>query len=83
MILVTGSTGTVGRQVVAQLLAAGEKVRAMTRNPAKANFDGQVEVIQGDFAGDPQGSCPRSRRCILVDLWTTNRQPREEPGASG
>ena len=49
MILVTGSTGTVGRQVVAQLVAAGEKVRAMTRNPAKANFDGQVEVIQGDF----------------------------------
>jgi len=49
MILVTGSTGTVGQQVVTQLLAAGEKVRAMTRHPANARFDGQVEVVQGDF----------------------------------
>ena len=50
MILVTGATGTVGREVVAQLVAAGQEVRAMTRNPAKAKFDGPVEVIQGDFS---------------------------------
>jgi uncharacterized protein YbjT (DUF2867 family) len=49
MILVTGATGTVGREVVGQLLAKGEKVRAMTRNPAKASFDARVEVVQGDF----------------------------------
>ncbi|MEV4441742.1 NmrA family NAD(P)-binding protein, partial [Streptomyces sp. NPDC049577] len=29
MILVTGATGTVGRDVVAGLLAAGRKVRAL------------------------------------------------------
>ena len=53
MSLVTGATGTVGREVVAQLVAAGQEVRAMTRNPAKAKFDGAVEVMQGDFA-DPK-----------------------------
>ena len=50
MILVTGATGTVGREVVAQLLATGEQVRGMTRNPAAAKLDARVEVAQGDFA---------------------------------
>ena len=50
MILVTGATGTVGREVVAQLLGAGQPVRGMTRNPTKAKFDPRVEVVQGDFA---------------------------------
>ena len=49
MILVTGATGTVGREVVAQLLAAGQKVRAMTRNPGKARLDSRVEVVRGNF----------------------------------
>ncbi|HLJ88101.1 MAG TPA: NAD(P)H-binding protein, partial [Candidatus Angelobacter sp.] len=50
MILVTGATGTVGREVVAQLLAAGEKVRALTRDPGKTRFDGAVEVVKGDLS---------------------------------
>jgi uncharacterized protein YbjT (DUF2867 family) len=50
VILVTGATGTVGREVVAQLLAAGQPVRGMTRYPAKVKFDPRVEVVQGDFA---------------------------------
>lgn len=49
MILVTGATGTVGQEVVAQLLLAGERVRAMTRNPSGARFDRRVEVVKGDF----------------------------------
>jgi uncharacterized protein YbjT (DUF2867 family) len=49
MILVTGATGTVGREVVAELLAKGAKVRAMTRDASKAKFDGSVEVVVGDF----------------------------------
>jgi len=49
MILTTGATGTVGREVVAQLLAAGQKVRALTRDPARARFDGRVEVVKGDL----------------------------------
>ena len=49
MILVTGATGTVGREVVAQLLAAGQKVRAMTRDPSNLKLDDRVEVVKGDF----------------------------------
>jgi uncharacterized protein YbjT (DUF2867 family) len=49
MILVTGATGTVGREVVPQLVAAGERVRAMTRDPKKADFDPKVEVVAGDL----------------------------------
>src|SRR5579863_3459902 len=50
MILVTGATGTVGREVVAQILAAGEQVRGMTRNPSAAKLDARAEAVQGDFA---------------------------------
>jgi len=48
-ILVTGATGNVGREVVAQLRAAGCRVRAMTRNPAHANMPADVEVVAGDL----------------------------------
>ena len=48
-ILVAGATGTVGRQLVKQLVQAEYMVRALTRNPAKANFPAQVEVIEGDL----------------------------------
>ncbi|NUK55192.1 NAD(P)H-binding protein [Streptomyces lunaelactis] len=50
--LVTGATGTVGRQVVAELLARGQSVRALTRDPAKAEFPAGVEVVRGDLT-DP------------------------------
>jgi uncharacterized protein YbjT (DUF2867 family) len=49
-ILVTGATGTVGRHVVNQLIRAGHHVRALTRNPAKANLPDDVEVVTGDLA---------------------------------
>ncbi|WP_309103364.1 NAD(P)H-binding protein [Microbacterium sp.] len=49
-ILVTGATGTVGRHVVRQLLDRGESVRALSRDPQRANLPHQVEVIRGDLA---------------------------------
>ncbi|WP_236568952.1 SDR family oxidoreductase [Streptomyces sp. MBT58] len=51
-ILVTGATGTVGRRVVEQLLERGEHVRALTRDPARAEFPAGVEAVRGDLA-DP------------------------------
>jgi len=48
-VLVTGATGRVGREVVAQLLAAGVPVRALTRRPAEAQLPPTVEVVSGDF----------------------------------
>lgn len=47
--LVAGATGTVGRQVVEQLLLKGVRVRALTRNPAGAEFPEGVEVVRGDL----------------------------------
>ncbi|MFZ6780515.1 SDR family oxidoreductase [Undibacterium sp. Ji83W] len=48
-ILVTGSTGAVGRQVVEQLVKRGADVRALVRDPAKANFPAGVGIVQGDM----------------------------------
>ena len=49
VILVSGATGNVGRPLVEQLLAAGHRVRALTRNPAKADLPAGAEVVAGDF----------------------------------
>ncbi|WP_349263334.1 NmrA/HSCARG family protein [Steroidobacter sp.] len=48
-ILVTGATGNVGRQVVQQLVKRGANVRALVRNPAKAELPDAVHVVQGDL----------------------------------
>lgn len=48
-ILVTGASGQVGRQVVEQLVQRGAPVRALVRDPAKADFPAAVEVVQGDL----------------------------------
>jgi uncharacterized protein YbjT (DUF2867 family) len=47
--LVTGATGNVGRHVVAHLLADGQPVRALTRNPNKAGLPAGAEVVAGDL----------------------------------
>jgi uncharacterized protein YbjT (DUF2867 family) len=48
-ILVTGATGTVGREVVTQLLGTGTHVRALTRNPDRAGLPRDVAVMRGDL----------------------------------
>ncbi|MBY5796408.1 SDR family oxidoreductase [Rhizobium leguminosarum] len=48
-ILVTGATGNVGRQVVEHLAKRGADVRALVRDPSKAEFPAGVSVAQGDF----------------------------------
>lgn len=48
-ILVTGATGTIGRAVVEQLVAAGVPVRALTRDPARADLPAGAEVVAGDL----------------------------------
>jgi uncharacterized protein YbjT (DUF2867 family) len=48
-ILVTGATGTIGRQVVEQLVKHGAGVRALARDPAKANLPAGVTVVRGDL----------------------------------
>ncbi|MEO6600154.1 MAG: NmrA/HSCARG family protein, partial [Polyangiaceae bacterium] len=48
-ILVTGATGTVGRQVIDQLVKRGADVRALVRDRAKSDFPAAVSVAQGDL----------------------------------
>ena len=48
-ILITGATGTVGRQVVEQLVKRGADVRTLVRDPSKASFSAGVDVFQGDL----------------------------------
>jgi uncharacterized protein YbjT (DUF2867 family) len=51
MILVIGATGTVGSEVVRQLVAAGERPRALVRDPTKARqrLGEQIEHAVGDL----------------------------------
>ena len=50
-ILVVGSTGTVGSEVVKQLVESGQNVRALGRDPAKATKLGDaIDVAFGDLA---------------------------------
>ncbi|SDJ94631.1 NAD(P)H-binding protein [Streptomyces indicus] len=51
--LVTGASGSVGRQIVRELLAKGEKVRALSRDPERAGFPEGVEAVRGDLT-DPK-----------------------------
>lgn len=50
LILVIGATGTVGSELVEQLAETGQRVRALVRDPRKAErFPKAVEVVQGDL----------------------------------
>jgi uncharacterized protein YbjT (DUF2867 family) len=51
MILITGSTGNVGSEVVKQLASAGHKVRALVRDTKEASgkFPTMVDIVVGDL----------------------------------
>jgi uncharacterized protein YbjT (DUF2867 family) len=48
-VVVTGATGRVGRLVVQQLIDSGERVRAVSRNPAGATLPPAVEIFRADL----------------------------------
>jgi uncharacterized protein YbjT (DUF2867 family) len=48
MILITGATGNVGRPLVAQLLARGAKVRAISRHSNSAGLPEGAEIVEAD-----------------------------------
>jgi uncharacterized protein YbjT (DUF2867 family) len=53
--LVTGATGYIGGRLVPELLAAGHRVRVMTRSPERLRdqpWAGQVEIARADAADD-------------------------------
>jgi uncharacterized protein YbjT (DUF2867 family) len=70
MILVTGATGNVGREVANLLLAGGEEVMAVMRNPAAAALPEGAHVV----AGDP--SHPQTLTSVLRDVEAIFISPR-------
>ncbi|MGZ3664629.1 MAG: NAD(P)H-binding protein [Ktedonobacterales bacterium] len=70
MILVTGATGNVGREVARLLLAGGQPVIAVTRNPTTAALPDGAHVV----AGDP--SHPQSLASALRGVETIFISPR-------
>ncbi|WP_213990107.1 NmrA family NAD(P)-binding protein [Sodalis sp. dw_96] len=53
-ILVTGSTGIIGQQVLKNLVGRQVNVRALTRAPERASFPEGIVAVKGDLT-DPQG----------------------------
>ena len=59
-ILVTGGTGNVGKHVLSALVAQGEDVRAIVRDPGAASLPRGVEVVRGDLSS-PETLTPALR----------------------
>jgi uncharacterized protein YbjT (DUF2867 family) len=69
-VLVTGATGRIGRLVVAELLAAGVPVRALTRRPSAAELPPAVAVFAGDLtAPDSLDAALQGAGAVFL-LWT-------------
>jgi uncharacterized protein YbjT (DUF2867 family) len=49
-ILVTGSTGTIGSQVLTRLQGTDREVRALTRSPEKAQVPAGITPVKGDLS---------------------------------
>lgn len=86
MILVIGATGTVGSEVVRQLVATGERPRALVRDPATARqrLGDQVEQVVGDL-DRPETIAAALAGVDRVFLLTTqsSRQPEWERAVIG
>ncbi|NEK84897.1 SDR family oxidoreductase [Blastococcus saxobsidens] len=66
--LVTGATGYVGGRLVPELLAAGHRVRVMSRSPERLRdhpWAGDVEIARAD-AGDPDAVAEACRGVDVV-----------------
>jgi len=82
-VFVTGATGLVGRRLVGALLARGDSVTALSRNPS-ARFPPGVKVLAGDpaSAGPWQDALARADACLslagdpLLGRWTAAKKRR-------
>lgn len=76
LVLVTGATGTVGRQVTAQLLAAGSRVRALLHGRGPAGLPGGVELVRGDLTSPDSLAAAADGADRVFFVW-----PLTAPGA--
>jgi uncharacterized protein YbjT (DUF2867 family) len=81
MILVVGATGTVGSEVLSQLIAGGERARALVRDREKASerLGEQVEFVVGDLDRPEtlQGALAGVDRVFLLTRQTTRQLEQE------
>lgn len=78
MIVVTGATGVMGRQVLAAL--AGHRVRALVRDPARLGaVPPQVDVAIGDYADS--ASLEAALKGVTSAFLVTNRVTHDDDGA--
>jgi uncharacterized protein YbjT (DUF2867 family) len=69
VILVTGATGHVGRQVASQLLQTSSAVRALVRNPDAASLPNGVEMVRGDLSNpDTLKTCLTGVEAVFL-MW--------------
>ena len=87
LILITGGTGKQGGAIARELLAAGHRVRIMTRNPQSATARELVslgaEVVKGDL--DDAASLPDALRGVwgtfaVQNTWEAGVEREEEQG---
>jgi uncharacterized protein YbjT (DUF2867 family) len=69
-ILVTGATGRVGRNVVAELLRAGPRVRAQTRRPEEARLPAEVDGVGGDLTAPESLDAALDGVRAVFRVWT-------------
>ena len=81
MILVTGATGTIGSQVVAELARAHVPARALVRSPDRAaDLPDGIEPVVGDLEGLDPAALDGVERLFLLTPATAD-SPRLEAGA--
>jgi uncharacterized protein YbjT (DUF2867 family) len=68
-ILVAGATGTVGRELAAQLSDSGTAVRALVRDPESVNLPAGVELMRGDLADPASLSSPLEGVETMFLIW--------------
>jgi uncharacterized protein YbjT (DUF2867 family) len=77
-ILVTGGSGVLGRDVVRQLLAAGNEVRVLSRRPGRADDPAAAEWTVGDLrTGAGLDGALRGAR-VVVHCASNPRRPRQD-----
>lgn len=84
MILVTGATGTIGREVFRQLAAAGEQPRAFVRDPqiARTQLGDAADHVVGDLdrPATVEAALAGVNRVFLLTR-QSRRQPQQERSA--
>jgi nucleoside-diphosphate-sugar epimerase len=88
-VLVTGATGKIGHAVATALVARGDEVRALVRDPGRAEIPAGAQPVRGDVT-DTESLADAVRGCELVfnamglpEQWLTDPGRFHEVNARG